>query len=69
MFGVPINDDSREKIKPSQSVVLAYTGSIPNLTLSSNPQRIFKCMMRFPFVEAELSASLQICIEQPLHIE
>lgn len=66
---IPVNEDGSQHVQPGHAVVLSLGGAIPNLTLATDPQRIFQSVMRLTIVQPDLCAALHICIKQPFNDE
>jgi len=65
LLGIPIDYDGGEQVEPCDAKMLAFCGSIPDFSLTADPQGAFQSMVRFTLVEANLCASLHVRIEQP----
>lgn len=66
---VPINDHSSKEIETCHSIVLAFCGSVLNLSLATNAQCILQGVMRLTFVQTSLCTTLHVRIEQPINDE
>ena len=42
---------------------------VPDFTLTSDPQRVFQCVMCLAFVQADLGTALHVGVEQPFDDE
>ena len=66
---VPIDDDRREQVQPSDAVMLTFPGAVSNLTVTVETKRSFQGMVCFTFIETDLSAALHVCIQYPVDDE
>ncbi len=69
LSGIPMDDDRREEVEGGHSVMLAFGGSVPNLTASVEADGPFEGMVRLTLVEAELSATLHWSVGDPAQHE
>lgn len=60
MFGVPINDDRGQQVKPCHAIVLSFRGSVSDFALTPDAQRIFQGMMRLTLVQTDLGTALHV---------
>ena len=68
-LGVPIYDSRGQQVQPGHSIVLAFGCAISDFTLTSDPQRVFQCVMCLAFVQADLGTALHVGVEQPFDDE
>lgn len=69
LFCIPVNDDGRQQVQPCDPEVLAFCGTVPDFTLSTDTQGAFQGVMRLTFVETDLGAALHVGVEQPFDDE
>jgi len=64
MFGVPINDDGGEQVKPGHAIVLPFRSSVSDFALAADTQGVFQSVTGLTFVLADLGTTPHVCVEE-----